>query len=42
MATVVIDPPFASTGQCGEAGFGVPPAQPSCLALSGGNTVKCK
>ncbi len=43
VGTIVIDVPFASTGQCGEAMFPLaPPAKPSCIALSGGNTVKCK
>ena len=43
MATIVIDVPFASGGQCGEATFpAVPPAKPSCLAISGGKTIKCK
>lgn len=41
--TIVIDVPFASTGQCGEATFpAAPPAKPSCTAVGGGKTVKCK
>jgi hypothetical protein len=43
VGTLVIDVPFATTGQCGEAKFpAAPPAKPSCLAVSGGKTVKCK
>ncbi|HEV7734770.1 MAG TPA: hypothetical protein VGR62_21545 [Candidatus Binatia bacterium] len=41
--TIVIDAPVADTGQCGEAMFpATPPAKPSCAAVSGGRTVKCK
>jgi hypothetical protein len=41
--TLVIDVPFATTGQCGEAQFtAAPPASPSCVSASGGKTVKCK
>jgi hypothetical protein len=40
VGTIVIDVPFASSGQCGEASFTTPPA--SCLSASGGKTVKCK
>jgi hypothetical protein len=41
--TIVIDPPFASSGQCGEAMFpATPPSKPSCAVVSGGKTVKCK
>jgi hypothetical protein len=36
-ATLVIDVPYATTGQCGETSFG--PA--NCLLLSTGNTVRC-
>jgi len=43
VGTIVIDVPYATTGQCGEAKFTVtPPAKPSCLSTSGGKTVKCK
>jgi hypothetical protein len=43
VGTLVIDPPYAATGQCGEAMFpATPPAKPSCLSVSGGKTVKCK
>jgi hypothetical protein len=43
VGTIVIDPPNAATGQCGEAQFtATPPAKPSCVAASGGKTVKCK
>ena len=42
VGTIVIDVPYATTGQCGEAKFtATPPAKPSCLT-SGGKTVKCK
>ena len=39
VATVVIDAPLATTGQCGEAKFVVPPG---CVSLSSGKTVKCR
>ena len=43
VGTIVIDVPYATTGQCGEAKFTVtPPAKPSCLSTSSGKTVKCK
>jgi hypothetical protein len=43
VGTIVIDVPYATTGQCGEAKFtATPPAKPSCLSTSGGKTVKCK
>jgi hypothetical protein len=43
VATFIVDPPFASSGQCGEAMFPAPaPARPSCVAASGGKTVRCK
>jgi hypothetical protein len=43
VGTLVIDVPYAMTGQCGEATFSaVPPAKPSCLSTSGGKTVKCQ
>ncbi len=43
VGTIVIDPPFASTGQCGEAQFpAAPPAKPSCITVGAGKTVKCK
>jgi hypothetical protein len=43
MGTIIVDVPYATTGQCGEARFPeVPPAKPSCVAASGGHTVRCK
>ncbi|MCW5892535.1 MAG: hypothetical protein KIT14_18635 [bacterium] len=39
--TVIFDPPFAASGQCGEAFFPGPPPVPSCT-LAGGSTLKCK
>lgn len=43
VGTIVIDAPFAVTGQCGEAAFpSAPPLRPSCRAASGGKTVKCQ
>ena len=43
VGTIVIDVPYAATGQCGEAQFpAAPPAKPSCVSVSGGKTVKCK
>ncbi len=43
VGTIVIDVPYAATGQCGEAQFpAAPPARPSCVSVSGGKTVKCK
>jgi hypothetical protein len=41
VGTLVIDVPFATTGQCGEAEF-PGPTPPACILLSGGRTVKCK
>lgn len=40
--TLVIDAPFAETGQCGETAFQAPPAKPNCAVAGGGKTVKCK
>jgi hypothetical protein len=37
-ATLVIDTPYATTGQCGETSFG--PA--NCVLVSNGGTVKCQ
>jgi hypothetical protein len=43
VGTIVIDVPYAATGQCGEAQFtATPPAKPSCVLAGGGKTVKCK
>ena len=39
--TMVIDSPFATTGQCGEALFSVAPA-PSCAFKAHGRTLTCK
>jgi hypothetical protein len=42
-AIVVIDRPFAATGQCGEWRFpAIPPARPSCTVNRTGSTVKCQ
>jgi hypothetical protein len=40
--TLVIDVPYATTGQCGETAFQTPPTKPSCSTAGGGKTVKCK
>jgi hypothetical protein len=41
--TLVIDPPLATTGQCGEARFLLAPSDtPSCTAASNGNTISCR
>lgn len=37
-ATLVIDVPFATTGQCGETNF----ATGNCSVASAGNTIKCQ
>ncbi|MCW5891201.1 MAG: DUF4215 domain-containing protein [bacterium] len=43
LPTIVLDPPVAETGLCGEATFpNTAPAKPSCIATGGGKTVKCK
>ncbi|MCW5892536.1 MAG: hypothetical protein KIT14_18640 [bacterium] len=39
---LVIDPPVATTGQCGEAFFNGPAPFPSCTFVGGGSTLKCK
>ena len=41
VATLVIDSPFAASGQCGEAFFPGPPPVPSCT-LSANGALKCK
>ncbi len=41
VATLVIDSPFAASGQCGEAFFPGPPPVPSCT-LSASGALKCK
>ena len=42
-ATLILDPPNATTGECVEATWpAAPPAKPSCLVASNGATVKCK
>jgi hypothetical protein len=41
--TLILDPPTAATGECTESTWpATPPAKPSCAAVSGGKTVKCK
>ena len=40
--TLVIDVPYAATGQCGETAFQTPPTKPNCSTAGGGKTVKCK
>jgi hypothetical protein len=40
--TLVLDPPLARSGQCGEAKFPGPPPVPSCAFYSAGSTLKCK
>lgn len=37
-ATIVLDPPYAMTGECGEANF----AAASCAATGSGSTVRCR
>jgi len=39
---VVIDVPFAATGQCGETAFQTPPTKPNCSITGSGKNVKCK
>jgi hypothetical protein len=41
-ATLVIDSPQATTGQCAELLFPGPRPVPSCAATASGTTVKCK
>ena len=40
--TLVIDVPYAETGQCGETAFQTPPTKPNCSLTGGGKNVKCK
>jgi len=40
--TLVIDVPYATTGQCGETEFQLPPTKPNCSTAGGGKTVKCR
>jgi hypothetical protein len=41
--TLVLDPPMAASGQCGEAWFPVlPPGSPSCAVSQSGNTITCR
>lgn len=40
VGTLVIDTPFATTGQCGEAKFNVAPL--ACTVVSRGRTIRCK
>jgi hypothetical protein len=42
-ATVVLDPPFAATGQCAELVFPGPPrVQPACTLQRSGSSVTCR
>jgi hypothetical protein len=41
-ATVVIDPPYATTGQCADADFFGPPPLPDCHTAAGGSAIVCK
>lgn len=42
-ATLILDPPAATTGQCIELTFpATPPARPSCRVAGPGTVVKCK
>ena len=43
VATLVLDPPLATSSQCAEARFpGPAPELPSCTALQDGNTIDCR
>jgi cysteine-rich repeat protein len=43
VGTIVLDPPVAASGRCGEAWFpNTAPLKPSCVATGGGKTVKCR
>jgi len=41
-AMLILDPPAARTGLCGEASFPGPPPTPSCEIDGSGNTAKCR
>jgi YVTN family beta-propeller protein len=41
-ATVVIDSPLASGGQCGERTFSGPPPTPACTFNGAGTTLRCR
>ena len=41
-ATLVLDAPLATTGQCGEQSFAGPPPAPFCQFSGNGSTLKCK
>ena len=41
-AVLVIDTPFATTGQCGEATFPGPAPVPHCTSVGGGKTLVCR
>ena len=41
-ATVVLDAPRATTGQCGRATFPGPPPAPSCRFNATGSTLTCR
>lgn len=40
--TLVIDVPYATTGQCGEAAFSIAPAKPNCAVTGAGKNVRCR
>jgi hypothetical protein len=43
VVTVVLDPPVASTGQCGDVAFPAEaPARPSCSASRDADRVRCR
>lgn len=42
VATIVLDPPTATTGQCGQATFPGPRPLPSCTLSRSGDTLNCK
>ena len=41
-ATVIVDPPLATTGQCGEAHFPGPAPAPRCVLTKTGKSLRCK
>ncbi len=40
--TLVIDVPYATTGQCGEAAFATVPTKPNCQVTGAGQNVRCR
>ena len=40
--TLVIDVPYATTGQCGEAAFATVPTKPNCQVTGAGKNVRCR